>query len=268
MKNNKEVFDTIYERMLSERQRLTAELQSLQEQLQNLPEGKIFCTRNGNHYKWYHSDGKKQTYIPKKNRLLAEQLSIKKYLLLRIQETLHEINAIDFYLRHHISNPSQAELMLTSHPEYQELLSPYFQPQVQVHQEWMNVPYDRNMKYPEHLIHKSSSGNMVRSKSEALIDMILHINNIPFRYECALQLGESTIYPDFTILHPHKMKIYYWEHMGLMDNPFYAQKVPSKLQLYISNNIIPGIQLITTYETKDNPLSVEMVKGIVDYYFL
>ena len=42
--------------------------------------------------------------------------------------------------------------------------------------------------HPEHLICKSISGNMVRSKSEMMIDMLLFQHRIPFRYECALVL--------------------------------------------------------------------------------
>lgn len=132
----------------------------------------------------------------------------------------------------------------------------------------MNAPYDKNLNHPENLIHRTSSGNYVRSKSEMMIDMFLHVNNIPFRYECALELNSLIIYPDFTIRHPKTGEFYYWEHFGLMDNPSYAQNVPTKLRTYISNDIIPDINLITTYETQANPLSVEAIKMLVEYYFL
>lgn len=101
-----------------------------------------------------------------------------------------------------------------------------------------------------------------------MIDMLLHTNKIPFRYECALQLGELTIYPDFTIRHPKTGQIYYWEHFGMMDHPAYSINVASKLDLYISHGIIPSIHLITTYETKDNPLSFEVISKLISHYFL
>lgn len=132
----------------------------------------------------------------------------------------------------------------------------------------MNAPYDKNPVHIENLIHRSSSGNYVRSKSEMMIDMILHVNNIPFRYECALHLDNLVIYPDFTIRHPKTGELFYWEHFGLMDNSSYAQNVPNKLRTYISNGIIPGINLITTYETQANPLSIEAIQKLVEYYFL
>lgn len=98
--------------------------------------------------------------------------------------------------------------------------------------------------------------------------MLLHVNSIPFRYECELQLGETTLYPDFTLRHPLTGNLFYWEHFGMMDNPAYCRNVSSKLQLYFSHGIIPSINLITTYETKDDPLDVEIVEGIIQHYFL
>ena len=38
--------------------------------------------------------------------------------------------------------------------------------------------------------------------------------------------------------------------------------------MYCENGIIPGINLILTYETKENPLSIDQVEKIVKEYFL
>ena len=133
---------------------------------------------------------------------------------------------------------------------------------------WLEEEYERNMKYPDNLIHKASSGIFVRSKSEALIELFLHTKLIPFRYECALTINQVTLYPDFTIMHPENGKIYYWEHFGRMDDMGYVRGVCSKIQLYASAGIIPSIQLITTYETKANPLAFEEVLRVGAQYFL
>ena len=107
---------------------------------------------------------------------------------------------------------------------------------------------------------------MVRSKSEAMIDMILYTHKLPYRYECALSLGDITLYPDFTLRHPRNGTTLYWEHFGQMDNPVYAQKSYSKLQLYTSHGIIPSIHLITTYETKMTPLTAAIIEKTVSFY--
>ena len=195
-------------------------------------------------------------------------MAAKKYLSLLREDLLHEKNAIDSYLKHHNFTDRQAEQLLLDIPEYQNLLSPYFTPKSKELLDWINSPYEHNPQHPEQLIHKTHSGILVRSKSEAIIDMFIHTNKIPFRYECALQLGRQTIYPDFTIRHPHNGNIFYWEHFGLMDDPEYCKKACSKIKLYSSYGIIPTINLITTYETKENPLDSELVGKIIEHYFL
>lgn len=253
----------IYEKVLAEGQWIEEQIKELDKQLQNYPKGKLLCARNGTHYKWYQSDGHDKIYIPKSNRDLAKKLAEKKYLSCLMQDLKEEQKAIDFYLRHHNVNTKQAEKLLTDAPAYQELLSEVFKPISQELSDWVNAPYTRNPKYPEQLTQKASNGKFVRSKSEVLIDMALYMNRIPFRYECALDLGETIIYPDFTIRHPKTGEIFYWEHFGKMDSPEYAKGVSFKLQQYISKGIVPGIQLITTYETRKRPLGLQEIDRII-----
>lgn len=258
----------LYERIYKECQRLQKQIDSLQTKLLTFPNGKLICSHNSNRYKWYQSDGHNKIYIPKNNRQLAEQLAAKKYFSLVLEDLTHEKKALEFYLKHHSPNIGKAERLLTKSSGYQELLSPLFSSKSQELSEWMNDSYERNTKFPEQLIHKTSSGNLVRSKSESMIDKSLYINKIPFRYECALHLGQRTIFPDFTIRHPETGELYYWDHFGLMDDPSYSKNVSPKLQLYISHGIIPSIHLITTYETRDSPLTSEVIDKIIEHYFL
>lgn len=262
----KEVFITIYEKMCLERQRLDKQIKSLHSQIKKLPEGNFFCTRNGSRYKWYHSIKGNQKYIPKSERKLAEALVAKKYLTSVYEELINEKEAIDLYLQHHA--PSKSDKMFTDMPEYQKLLSPYFKPLSQELEEWMNSPYKQSEKYSENLIHKTTSGNRLRSKSEAMIQMILKKYHIPFRYECALQVGDTIFYPDFTIRHPRTGEEYYWENFGKMDDEKYARNTGGKLQMYIANGITPGVKLITTYETKNKPLTTETIENLISEYFL
>lgn len=257
---------TLYERILKEQKRLDKQIEAIKQELSNLPAGKLICCHDGNQCKWYQSDGHKKAYLSKKKASLAEQLARKKYLALKLEDLENEKRALDFYLRHHVKT-QKAEALLSESSEYQKLLMPQFTPISTELSNWANSHYEHNFQYPEHLIYKSSSGHFVRSKSEMMIDMLLHMKRIPFRYECALTLADTTIYPDFTIHHPKTGEYYYWEHFGLMDNPGYANSTSSKLRLYITNGIIPGIHLITTYETQSSPLSTEMIERIIEYYF-
>ena len=66
---------------------------------------------------------------------------------------------------------------------------------------------------------------------------------------------------------PETGEYFYWENFGMMDDASYINKVCNKIRLYSINGIIPSINLITTYETKEHPLSIELVENIVNSYF-
>lgn len=53
----------------------------------------------------------------------------------------------------------------------------------------------------------------------------------------------------------------------MMDDSSYCKNACSKLQLYSIHGIIPSIQLITTYETKTNPLSSDQIEILIKQYF-
>ena len=251
--------------MIYRSKELERQIPKIQKQIKQLPKGKLICARNGQYYKWYRRIDQKTVYLPKAETEMAKQLARKKYLEHLLEDMKKEKYVIQFYLKHYPHFPKSNELL--KNEEIRNLLKDYFQPLNEQAELWCKEEYEKNTLYPEHLIHLSSSGNFVRSKSECMIDTLLFVNKIPFRYECALQLGEAKVYPDFTIQHPKTGEIYYWEHFGMMDNPEYAQKAFSKQHLYSSYGIIPSHQLIITYETKDRPLNSSEIEKVIHNFF-
>jgi len=134
--------------------------------------------------------------------------------------------------------------------------------------QWQKEPYDQNPKYPEQLTFPCPSGNTVRSKSEVFIDMVLNANQIPYRYECALKLGQQTFYPDFTIMHPISGELLYWEHFGLMNNEDYAYSAFSKLKHFYNHGIIPGSNLIVTFESKNKPFTYADAESAISFLLI
>ena len=110
---------------------------------------------------------------------------------------------------------------------------------------------------------------MVRSKSEVIIANILHNYkaDILYKYERPLMVTKEgslkTIYPDFTILNINTGKITYWEHAGRMDDTYYANEFVKKVNTYVSNYLLPGRDLVVTFETMINPLDVSVVNKMV-----
>lgn len=253
--------------MTEAREQIVKKMQSIEQKERKLPKGKLICSRTGKYYKWECSDGKKKTYIPKKDRKFAEMLAAKKYLSALWNDLAHEKYAIDLYLRSHSNYKPEVTKLLAGSPEVEKLLSPYFSPLSKELDEWMKTPYETNPKNPEHLTQKIGPNEFVRSKSEAMIAKVLKQNKIPYRYEAKLELGTVEMYPDFTIRHPKTGEYFYWDHFGLLDNPDYVKNMHFKLQTFTNHDIMPGINLITTYETQERPLTFEMIEMMVKYYF-
>lgn len=226
--------------------------------------------------------------------------------LIEIQKELHYIEAYLNALSSAQNNLEKtSDYLLSEESPYHNLLIPYFENVLTrntphnthailgapLSQEdviaWRNASFHTNPNFPEERIHKTLLGYYVRSKSEEHIANELFLSGIPFRYEAELTLTTTpqeptdhfyqpqsnrnkytkTYYPDFTILNPQTGQVFYWEHFGMMDNQKYRDKTIQKLQMYFNNNILPGINLITTYETKENPLTLAKVKQVINDYF-
>ena len=147
-------------------------------------------------------------------------------------------------------------------------MDPIWLPDEKFVENWEAVIY-QPMKFkeltPEYYTDK---GERVRSKSEILIANALKKHHIPYRYEYPLGLkGDITLHPDFTVLNVKKRQELYWEHFGRMDDEKYARGAANKMKTYIENGIIPNIDLITTYETKEHPLDYETIEKVIKEYF-
>ena len=99
--------------------------------------------------------------------------------------------------------------------------------------EYSGVFYEQNM------IHRTLRGEMVRSKSELLIADRLHTHNIDYIYEQPLAIGGQTRFPDFTIDDAESGIKFYWEHCGMLYDPFYNARWERKLNWYKQNDILP-----------------------------
>lgn len=231
------------------------------------PKGEIQCAKNQARYKWFVKNENTKIYLPRENKEFAQELALKKYYVTRKKELEEYIAGCKSFLKRMQDIEGKTEALVT-HPEYGKLLEKSFTPVNRSLAEWTKQDYMHCDKHTEALIVKGTQGKMVRSKSEAIIDMLLFKNKIPFRYEDKLILDGITIYPDFTIRHPVTGIFYYWEHFGLMDDPDYRKSACLKIKTYTQNGIIPSINLIMTFEDRKNPLSIEKVENIIRDYFM
>ena len=136
-------------------------------------------------------------------------------------------------------------------------------------EEWLkDIPNSTN-PYPIESEIYTNKGEHVRSKSERIIADELYRLGIPYKYEASLNLGGQTVvYPDFTVLNVKTRKTWYLEHLGMLDNEEYLQNIFSKMSQYIQNGIIPGKNLIITYEKSDSPLNTKNLEILLKEYLV
>lgn len=125
--------------------------------------------------------------------------------------------------------------------------------------DWRKKPDSQNDYFRKGLIHKTKIGKMVRSKSEVLIADSLYDAKLEFKSEAVLRLANRTVYPDFEILHPKTHKLIWWEHLGLVGDQEYVCENIEKIIEYGRTGIVPGKNLIITYETQEKPLTHEVI---------
>ena len=242
------------------------QLNTLGKLTDKLPDGELVCAKNGKSYKWYKKQNGMYEYILKDNRKLAQKLALKKYYDMNIKDLQAELKACKAYMQKTKQNKEYVEKFLCN-SEYEKLITCEIAPKNKQLVEWENAEFEGNRNFSDKLIVKGTNGKYLRSKSEAIIDRILFNAGIPFHYEEKLELGQFSFYPDFTIKHPDSGKIFYWEHFGMMDNPDYINSACSKIRIYCENGIIPSVNLILTYETKEHPLMIDDIEDIVKKYF-
>lgn len=246
---------------------LQQKINNVQKKLEDLPNENIHCISSGRYTKWFVGEGGERKYLSKKDRDYALKLAQAKYNSLLLEDLHEQLNAAEKY-KIHISKACKAKKLLSEKP-YANLLSrkkyslDYASEIINI---WLNEEYTHNTSYPENLVHETSFGLKVRSKSEEKIAEALYARGIPFRYEARLIVDDIEFYPDFTLFHPTKLKEYYWEHYGLMDDPRYISNAFGKMTTFSNNGIIPGINLITTYEDKYHPLHINDVNLQIDRF--
>lgn len=78
--------------------------------------------------------------------------------------------------------------------------------------------------HPEILIHRTSTGTLVRSKSEVIVADTLSCLGIDYQYEEPLYANDDSTdfrLPGFT--NTYEGDTWYWEHLGMLSVPSYAE---------------------------------------------
>src|SRR5260370_14544379 len=101
---------------------------------------------------------------------------------------------------------------------------------------------------PEGLIQRTGDGTRVRSKSEVVVYDVLASLGLSIQYEQPLtgHTGDAKDFrlPDFTI--HHQGRVWYWEHLGMLNKASYRSDWQSKEHWYGANGY--SDRLITSHD--------------------
>ena len=268
---------TLRKLMQEAKQNLLKEKQRLEKFLSGAPAGMLIYSRttanNKIYYKWYVSardgSGKRtKIYIPNKDRSHARELAKKRLRMKRLDDVKSQLRAIDSFLAKYREHSDLDDLL--DAPMIENLLAEEHRPTREMAEElkrWAEEEYEMNPAFPELKTVPTVDNIKVRSKSEALIVMLLSTLHIPYRYDCRLDIGGHVCYPDFTIRHPVTGKFYYWEHVGMLDRPGYRADFLTKFRIYIGNGLLPDHNLILTYESEGHPFDITIAQDKIKEFF-
>lgn len=255
-----------------EEARLTRIMKEVDSRLQNAPEGSLRITSSKNKVQYMHCTNEDERsrqhgiYIKKNELTLAKALAQKEYdlkLQRLVKRRLNQISKINSEYK----DDEIDDIYLIQHPQRQAMIIPAEKSWEQRVAEWKAKPYEKKGFRPGDPEIYTKEGERVRSKSEKILADTFNDYGIIYKYECPLHLnGGIVLYPDFTFLNRSTYEEVYWEHDGRMSDPEYAENAVKKINTYIRNGILPGKQLILTFESTNNVLNDKVVKEMIKEY--
>ena len=263
----KEIKDT----MLKRKMELLKLGKETEKNLQDAPEGTLRISRSRGRTQYYlrkRPADKGGTYISKDKKELVVKLAQKDYDQKLSEAIRREVKAINSFL-HDLPTIEAEQIYLELNEARRELVIPFIDSDEVYARRWQDMPFRGKTMNDQTPGFMTEKGERVRSKSEMIIANMLTKAGVPYRYECPLELkGVGTVYPDFTVLNVRLRKVFYWEHQGMMGDEEYAGKAIRKTASYQENGIFPGDQLILTSETKNRPIDVRQIQGLIRHYLL
>ena len=241
------------EEMLTESLDLKKQIAALKKELRSIPEETLLSYAKGGK-RYYLSACKdkygkyKRHYIPISNIERIGALARRKYLLKLLPLMEKEYETLAAFLDDYDPNAKYSAAKCLDE-KTSELVSVLADP-LEQEKRWLSVGATADAFLSDNLRYETLKGDLVRSKSEVIIADSLYNAGIAYKYEHPLVLGGKTYYPDFTVRRRRDGRIFYWEHLGGMDDPDYVTRSLRKLSSYAQYGLVCGNDLLITWESE------------------
>lgn len=257
--------------LLKRQEQLKGVLRKLESVMTNLPEGRLrISDRRCGTPQYFHVDKTedgRDAYLTEKDFKLVKALANKAYLVKLERECREELAAIEKALL--ILRKGDPEGVYAGlHPARRALVKPLMLTDDEFVRRWEAYEYEESDFRPEEKKFSTKKGDLVRSKSEAMIADMYYDLGIPYKYECPLTMKSgTTYYVDFACLRISDRTVLYHEHFGKMDDPGYVRRNMKKIDEYMKNGIFDGKNLILTMESESYPINMKVLrKNTIDIF--
>lgn len=243
---------------------------SVSKRLKNAPEGLLRISGKKGKFECYvkkAGDKKNGRYLRQAEISIAKALAQRDYDRELLHKVKKRIGIIEKFLKGY-DETSLKRLYDKTHPFRREIIEVAEITDEEYVKRWESVRYEP-MPFSEGVAeYYTERGERVRSKSEKIIADKLFLLGIPYRYEYPLIVSGVEKRPDFTILKMPAREVVYLEHLGKMDDMSYVENNVRKLQIYESNGIYVGVNLLITFETALKPLNTRELDKMLRRVFL
>lgn len=240
------------------------------EQLKKLPEESLrLASSNGKpHYYIVSKPKERGKYISLTDNITPRNLAQADYLRSVIKAASEELRAVEGILKHY-ERGTLEDIAGNLHPARKSLVVPVYPSDEEAIAAFLNESYEKMGFAPGAPEFYTTDNERMRSKSEVIIAEHLKKYAIPYQYEYPVWLNDFRIVrPDFRVLNVRTREIFLWEHLGMMDDPEYAETNIKKIEDYGSAGYYQGRKLILTYETRGVPLNSKLVDSIIEQFLL
>lgn len=258
--------DTLVKQMSERKEELEQFLIIKTKALKTAPDGFLRVSKKHNSRQYYHRTGRSKyecLYLNRNQNALAAALAQKDYDCKIVIELKAEIKALKKVLDAY--QPTRLnDIYLNLHKYRKPLINTITLPDEDYAREWMDFGYKMKTFDDSAPEYYTAKGERVRSKSEIIIADTLNRFNVPYRYECPINIGgNGTIHPDFTCLNIRTRKEYLWEHNGMMSDADYADYATKRIDMYTLAGYSTDENLILTYETVNKPLNSRVIEHYI-----
>jgi len=241
-------------------------LESIVKQRSKEPGAIIYHGGNKQFYRYKITPSSKPKYLKKSETQQIVNLVEKKYSAVLLKAHQRNLSIISKAIQEITDDNLIKEELIK---RYSVPVNPLLMTADEIKRRWQLEPYETNTIELPKDAPKTMRGECVRSKSELTIANWLYMHKVPYRYECNVYLKNARRYysPDFVIMHPKTLRLYYLEYFGMMSVPEYAKNTFIKIANYGKEGYYVGDKLIVFFESEDVPINSNLIDGTLSKIF-